>query len=85
VAATDEFSGADLAHLCDSAAENALSDSIRTGTVRMIEQRDFDAALREVRPTTKPWFATARNVAMFANEGGVYDDLAAYMKRNRML
>jgi hypothetical protein len=62
-----------------------LSDSIRTGTVRMIEQRDFDAVLREVRPTTKPWFATARNVAMFANEGGVYDDLAAYMKRNRML
>ena len=63
-----------------------MHDSIRTGTVRMIEQRDFDAALREVRPTTKPWFATARNVAMFANEGGVYDDLAAYLKkRNRML
>ena len=43
VAATEDFSGADLAHLCDSAAEHAMHDSITTGTVRMIEQRDFDA------------------------------------------
>ncbi len=84
VGLTDDFSGADLAHLCDTAAENALHDSIRTGDVRMIEQRDFDAALREVRPSTKPWMATARNVAMFANEGGAYDDLAVYLKRRKL-
>jgi AAA+ superfamily predicted ATPase len=84
-AATDDFSGADLAHLCDTAAENAMADSIRSGQVRMIEQRDFEAALHEVRPTTKPWFATARNVAMFANEGGAYDDLAAYLKRRKLI
>ena len=85
VAATEDFSGADLAHLCESAAEYALADSVQRGEARMIEQRDFDRALKDVRPSTRPWFATARNVAMFANEGGVYDDLVAYLKRRKML
>ncbi|HKE65326.1 MAG TPA: tetratricopeptide repeat protein [Micromonosporaceae bacterium] len=84
VAATEDFSGADLAHLCDSAAEHAMHDSIATGDVRMIEQRDFDRALREVRPSTGPWLASARNVAMFANESGAYDDLAAYLKKRKL-
>ncbi len=85
VEATGEFSGADLAHLCETAAEHAMADSIATGTVRMIEQRDFEQALREVRPSTAPWFATARNVALFANEGGTYDELASYLKKRKLL
>jgi SpoVK/Ycf46/Vps4 family AAA+-type ATPase len=83
VAATEDFSGADLAHLCDTAAEEAMHDSISTGTVRMIEQRDFEVALREVKPSTGPWMATARNVALFGNEGGAYDELAAYLKKRK--
>jgi SpoVK/Ycf46/Vps4 family AAA+-type ATPase len=83
VAATDDFSGADLAHLCESAAELAMHDAVVTGEVRMIEHRDFDAALREIRPSTGDWFAAARNVAQFANEGGMYHDLVAYLKRRR--
>ncbi|MFG1778490.1 AAA family ATPase [Micromonospora sp. NPDC049051] len=85
VAATEDYSGADLAHLCETAAEFAMADSVRTGEVRMIEQRDLERAVKEVRPSTKPWMATARNVAMFANEGGTYDDLVAYLKGRRML
>ncbi|TDC28254.1 ATP-binding protein [Micromonospora sp. 15K316] len=85
VAATEDYSGADLAHLCETAAEYAMADSLRSGEVRMIEQRDFDRAVKEVRPSTRPWMATARNVAMFANEGGVYDDLVAYLKRRKLL
>ncbi len=61
-----------------------MADSIASGSVRMIEQRDFETALREVRPSTAPWFATARNVALFANEGGTYDDLAAYLKKRKL-
>jgi SpoVK/Ycf46/Vps4 family AAA+-type ATPase len=84
VRATDGFSGADLAHVCESAAEFAMADSVRSGEVRMIEQRDVDRALREIRPSTGPWFAAARNVAAFANEGGAYDDLVAYLKKNKL-
>jgi SpoVK/Ycf46/Vps4 family AAA+-type ATPase len=85
VDATEHFSGADLAHLCETAAEHAMADSISSGSVRMIEQRDFDAGLREIKPSTAPWFATARNVALFANEGGTYDELAAYLKKRKLI
>ena len=85
VEATEHFSGADLAHLCETAAEHAMADSLASGQVRMIEQRDFARALAEVRPSTGPWFAAARNVALFANEGGVYDELAAYLKKRKLI
>ncbi|MDT0545090.1 ATP-binding protein [Streptomyces lonegramiae] len=83
--ATDGLSGADLAHVCEAAAETALLDSARTGTVRMIGMRDLLDAAKSVVPSTEPWFAAARNVAMFANEGGMYDDLLAYLKKRRKL
>ncbi|KOV66390.1 ATP-binding protein [Streptomyces sp. MMG1121] len=82
---TDGLSGADLAHVCEAAAERALLDSARTGTVRMIGMKDLLGAAKEVVPSTEPWFAAARNVAMFANEGGMYDDLIAYLKKRRKL
>jgi SpoVK/Ycf46/Vps4 family AAA+-type ATPase len=80
---TEGYSGADLAYVCESAAESALLDSARTGVVRMIGQADLEAAVRDVRPSIGPWLDTARNVAEFANEGGVYDDLLAYLRRRR--
>ena len=51
----------------------------------MIGQADLEAAVGEVKPSLGPWFETARNVALFANEGGTYDDLAAYLRKRRML
>ncbi|GIJ45742.1 cell division control protein 48 CDC48 [Virgisporangium aliadipatigenens] len=85
VRSTADFSGADLAHLCDSAAEYALADSMSRGEVRMIEQRDFEAALREIKPSIAGWLGTARNVALYANEGGAYDELAGYLKKRKLL
>jgi AAA+ superfamily predicted ATPase len=82
---TDRFSGADLVHLVDTAAERALTASARSGSIEPITMRDLSAALSEVRPSTGAWFAAARNVAEFANENGEYDDLLAYLKRHRML
>jgi SpoVK/Ycf46/Vps4 family AAA+-type ATPase len=84
-ARTDGFSAADIAHISESAAELALLDSARTGQVRMIGQDDLLAAIGQVRPSLGPWFDSARNVALFANEGGSYDDLAAYLKKRKML
>jgi SpoVK/Ycf46/Vps4 family AAA+-type ATPase len=83
-AQTEGYSGADLAHVCETAAEHALMDSARSGAVRMIDMSDLEAAVREVRPSVGPWLETARNVAEFANEGGTYDDLLAYLRRRRL-
>jgi SpoVK/Ycf46/Vps4 family AAA+-type ATPase len=82
---TDGYSGADIAHICDTAAEHALMDSVQLETPRMIDQSDIEAAISELRPSLGPWFETARNVARFANEGGVYDDLAVYLRKHRLL
>jgi SpoVK/Ycf46/Vps4 family AAA+-type ATPase len=82
---TDGLSGADLAYVCETAAERALLDSARTGNLRMIEMGDLEAAVREVRPSIGPWLETARNVAQFANQDGSYDDLLAYLRQRRLL
>ena len=84
-AKTDGFSGADLAHLCETATESAMEESVQTGTVRPISTRDFQEALRQVRPSTRSWFETARNFVLFANESGAYDDLLAYMKVKKLV
>ena len=60
-------------------------DSMRTGTVRMVTMKDFKRALRQVRPSAGPWFSTARNIVAYGNRDGQYDDLAAYMRANKLL
>jgi AAA+ superfamily predicted ATPase len=82
---TDGYSGADIAHICESAAERALLDSVRRGEPRLIGQADLEASAAEVKPSLGTWFDTARNVALFANEGGAYDDLVAYLRKRRLI
>ena len=82
---TDGFTGADLAHLVDSAVEYAMMDSVRTGNVRMVTMQDFLRALEQIRPSAGPWFITARNIVEYGNRDGQYDDLAEYMKANNLM
>ena len=78
---TDGYSGADIAHICNTATETALLDSVETGEVRMIGMADLKSALEEVRPSIGPWLETARNVALFANASGEYNELAKYIRK----
>ena len=64
--------------------ETVLEEAIAAGRPRPMATNDFKARLKEIRPSTRPWFEIARNYAMFANEGGVYDELLAYIKANRI-
>ncbi|MEM9257638.1 MAG: AAA family ATPase [Pseudomonadota bacterium] len=82
VAGSDGFSGADLKYLCDRATENALEASLVTGTVKPISQDDFDTAIKDFRPSTRAWFEMAKNYALFANDGGSYDELLTYLREN---
>jgi SpoVK/Ycf46/Vps4 family AAA+-type ATPase len=82
---THGYSGADLAHICETAAERALLDSVSTGRPRMIEMGDMVAALGEVKPSIGGWLNTARNVVEFSNVDGSYDELRKYLKQERLL
>lgn len=77
---TDGFSGADLKAVVDQAVEGKLREALKTGIPSPLRTRDLLAAASGLRPTTREWFATARNYALYANQGGAYDDILKYLK-----
>lgn len=83
VRSTAGFSGADLEHLVASAAEQSMMLSIRSGEVQPITMTEMRHVLREVRPSTGEWLASAKNVVAFANTDGRYDDLAAHLAERK--
>jgi SpoVK/Ycf46/Vps4 family AAA+-type ATPase len=78
--ATNEFSGADLKAVVDRAVEAKLREAMKSGVPKPLTTRDLQDAARAVKPSTREWLADARNYAMYANDGGQYDDLAEYLK-----
>ena len=78
---TENYSGADLKGVLDRAVEAKLREALKDGVPRPLTTRDLLAAAAEVKPSTREWFATARNHALFANQGGVYDDILKYLKQ----
>lgn len=77
---TDKLSGADLLALVDDAVERKIADAMKDGIPKPITTRDLERSLKEIKPSTSDWFATARNYAVYANEGGLYDDIIKYLK-----
>jgi SpoVK/Ycf46/Vps4 family AAA+-type ATPase len=78
---TEHFSGADLKAVVDVAIEAKLSEAIRSGTPKPLNTKDLIAAAGKVKPSTQEWFSTARNYAMFANQGGQYDEILKYLRK----
>ena len=83
--ATDGFSGADLRALVDQATDIAVERSVRAGKQLPIEQAELMAAAGALKPSARAWLETARNYAVYANEGGMLDDLLAYLKKVGMV
>jgi SpoVK/Ycf46/Vps4 family AAA+-type ATPase len=81
---TELYSGADLAHIVESAVEYALEDSVETGEARPVSMADLERALGDVRPSTIAWLQTARNYALYSAEGGAYDDLIEYLRAHNL-
>src|SRR5262245_4364469 len=77
---TDGFSGADLKGVVDVAIEKKLREAMQTGVPKPLTTRDLQSAISNVKPTAREWFATARNYALYSNQGGLYDDILKYLK-----
>ena len=77
---TDGFSGADLKAVLDIAIEAKLRDAMKAGVPKPLTNKDLASAAKTLRPTTREWFATARNYALYSNQGGLYDDVLKYLK-----
>lgn len=81
---TELCSGADLVYLAELATESAMEGAVASGEVKPISNRDLEAALEQIEPSTRAWFEVAYNYALFANEGGLYDELLAYIRHHRL-
>jgi len=77
---TPLFSGADLRALVERAVDLVIDRALEDGIERPLELRDLEIALEEVRPSTLEWLATAKNYVDFANDGGLYDEIAAFLR-----
>ena len=80
--ATSGFSGADLENVIETSADCAIEESIRLGQEMPIRQEHVQKAWASVRPTTSEWLSSARNFARYANEGGQYDEVLAFLKKH---
>lgn len=76
----NEFSGADLKSVVDTAIENKLDDAIKSGVPEPLTTKDLVRAAKKLSPTTREWFTTARNYAVYSNQGGFYDDILDYLE-----
>jgi SpoVK/Ycf46/Vps4 family AAA+-type ATPase len=77
---TNNFSGADLMALVDFAVEKKIEEAMKTGVPKPLTTKDLELAVREIKPSTAEWFATARNYALYSNASGAYDDILKYLK-----
>jgi len=75
-----DFSGADIEAVIDIAIEEKLQSAFKTGIPQPLEQKDLTDASKKHRSTTKEWFQTAKNFALYANESGLYDPILNFLK-----
>jgi transitional endoplasmic reticulum ATPase len=75
-----DFSGADLKGVVDIAIEEKLRESFEKGSPQPLHTKDLLSAIKQVKPSTKEWFTTARNYALYANDSGLYDEILEYLK-----
>ena len=64
----------------DAAVEAKLRQAMKSGKLLPLGTADVAAAIKACRPSTREWFSTARNYALYSNQGGVYDDILKYLK-----
>jgi ATP-dependent 26S proteasome regulatory subunit len=76
---TPLFSGADLRALVERAVDLVIDDALERGEERPLKTEDLERAVDGMRPSTLEWIATARNYVEFANQGGRYDEVAAFL------
>jgi SpoVK/Ycf46/Vps4 family AAA+-type ATPase len=81
---TADYSGADLRALVETATELAIEATKRHGADQPIDTALLSRAAKDVRASTRAWFEVARHHAVYANEGGTYDELLEQLRRMKL-
>lgn len=76
---TRNFSGADLKQVFDVTIERCLARAMKEGQVVPITTKELIRSAESLKPSTQAWFESARNYALYANQGGFYDDILNFL------
>ena len=82
---SDGLTGADIVHACETAAGHALMESVTNNQITMITQTHLETALGEIRPSIGAWLDAARNMVLYGNDDGTYDELHRYLRKAKRL
>ena len=75
-----EYSGADIKSSIDIAVEQKLTESFKDGIPKPLTTKDILKAFKKMKSSTKEWFSSAKNYALYSNDSGLYDDILDYLK-----
>ncbi|MCE9609778.1 MAG: AAA family ATPase [Chthoniobacter sp.] len=76
---TRDFSGADLKAVFDIAIERSLARAMTENRVIPLNTDDLLKSAKDVKPSTKAWFESAKNYAIYSNQSGFYDDVLEFL------
>lgn len=76
---TAGFSGADMRAVFDLAVEATLKEAMKRGEMVPVSGKDLLKTCKKVKPSTRKWFESAKNYALYANQSGFYDDVLEYL------
>lgn len=76
---TNGFSGADISAVFDQAIEVALEAAMKSGNLVPVTGKQLAKTAGKVKPSTKRWFESAKNYALYANQSGFYDDVLEHL------
>ncbi len=74
-----DFSGADIKAVFDQAIEASLAEAMKSGKIVPVTQKQLVKAAKNVKPSTRKWFESAKNYALYANQSGFYDEILDYL------
>ncbi len=74
-----DFSGADIKATFDQAIEAALAEAMKSGKIVPVTQKQLIKSAKQVKPSTRKWFESAKNYALYANQSGFYDEVLEYL------
>jgi hypothetical protein len=80
VAATEQFSGADVDGVIDAAKDLALMRAMDGSAQAQLEEQDLLEAAAAAAPSTSDWLKTARNLVKFGGAGKAYQDVEKYLR-----
>ena len=56
---------------------------MRDGGIKPLKTKDLLRSMKRVKPSTRDWFSTAKNHALYANQSGLYDEILEYLNIRR--